>query len=328
MRRRTFSGLVAGAALSPLQGNAREVRVLRLGILRPDPFFSNRPVILALQQLGYAEGQTLILNQHSAEPGVEQGPASLPELGRRVAELKPDVILTVGAAATDAVLRATVAIPIVFFGSFDPVAAGVVVSPARPDLSATGVLMAPEGTFAARKLAFLKDAVPAAKRIAVLLPDAPPNDPDVQRQFEETQAAAPDLGVELVAVEARGGTYEEAFARIVAAQAEALFVGGHPSFVRDRKTIIDLCARYRLPAIYAWPDQVRDGGLMAYGPNLDKLYARVAFYIDRIARGAKPGDLPVEQATSLELALNLGTARTMGLAFPPTLLSRADQRVE
>ena len=119
MKRRTFGGLVAGAALLPLQGNAGEVRVLRLGILRPDPFFSNRPVILALQQLGYAEGQTLILNQQSAEPGVEQGPASLPELGRRVAELKPDVILTVGAAATDAVLRATVAIPIVFFGSFD-----------------------------------------------------------------------------------------------------------------------------------------------------------------------------------------------------------------
>ena len=324
MKRRTFSGLVAGAALLPLPGNAGEVRVLRLGILRPDPFFSNRPVILALQQLGYAEGQTLILNQQSAE----QGPSALAELGRRVAELKPDVILTIGAAATDAVLRATVAIPIVFFGSFDPVAAGVVVSPARPSLSATGVLMAPESSFAARKLAFLKDAVPAAKRIAVLLPDGSADDPDGQRQFEEIQAAAPDLGVELVAVEVRGGTYEEAFARIVAAEAEALFVGADPSFMRDRKTIIDLCAKHRLPAIYAWPDQVRDGGLMAYGPNLDKLYARVAFYIDRIAGGAKLGDLPVEQATSLELALNLGTARTMGLAFPPTLLSRADQRVE
>lgn len=328
MKRRTFSGLVAGAALSPLQSNAQnEVRVLRLGILRPDPFFSNKPLILAFQQLGYAEGQTLILNQQAAEQA-----SSLPELGRRVAELKPDVILTIGAAATDAVLRATVIIPIVFFGSFDPVSAGFAASLARPGRSATGILMAPEGTFVARKLAILKEAAPAAKRIAVLLPDDPPDtspdNPGAQRQLEEAQAAARDLGVELVAVEGRGGTYEEAFARIVAARAEALLVGAHPSFVRDRKPLIDLCARYRLPAIYAWPDQVRDGGLMAYGPNLDKLYARLAVYIDRILKGEKPGDLPVEQATSLELALNLGTARTMGLAFPPTLLSRADQRVE
>ncbi len=321
MKRRTFSGLVAGAALLSLQGNAQsEVRRIRLGILRPDSFFSNEPVILALQQLGYAAGQTLILNEQSAG----QGLSSLPELARRMAGLKPDVILTIGAAATLAVLRATAIIPIVFFGSFDPVSAGFVASLARPSRSATGLLIASEGTFSARQLAFLKQAVPAATRIAVLLPD----DPDVQRQLEETQAAAPDLGVELLAVESRGGAYEEAFARIAAARAEALLVGAHPSFVRDRKPIIDLCARYRLPAIYEWPEQVRDGGLMAYGPNLDKLYARVATYIDRISRGEKPGDLPVEQATSLELALNLGTARTMGMAFPPALLSRADQLVE
>ncbi|MDP1749012.1 MAG: ABC transporter substrate-binding protein [Reyranella sp.] len=321
MKRRTFSGLVAGAALLPRQGNAKsEVRWLRLGILRPDSFFSNKSLILALQQLGYAEGQTLILNEQFAE----QGPSSLPELARGVAELKPDVILTIGAAATHAVLRSTVIIPIVFLGSFDPVSAGFVASLARPSRSATGFLIASEGTFAARKLAFLKEAVPTAKRIAVLLPD----DPDARRPLEEVQAAASELGVELVAVEGRGGTYEEAFARIAAAQAEALLVGAHPSFVRDRKPIIELCARYRLPAIYEWADQVRDGGLMAYGPNLDKLYARVALYIDRILKGEKPGDLPVEQATSLDLALNLGTARTMGLAFPPTLLSRADQLVE
>ena len=320
MKRRTFSSLVAGAALSPLQGHARELRVLRLGILRPDSYFSNRPLILPFQQLGYAEGQTLILNQQSAG----QGPSSLPELGRSVAELKPDVILTVGAAATDAVLRATVIIPIVFFGSFDPVAAGFVDSLARPSRSATGILIAPEDTFVARKLAFLKSAVPAAKRIAVLLPDAS----YVEHQLEEARTAAPDLGIELVAVEVRGGNYEEAFARIAAAQAEALLVGAHPAFMRDRKPIIDLCARYRLPAIYAWADQVRDGGLMAYGPNLDKHSVRPAFPIHRILKGEKPGDLPVEQATSLELALNPGTARTMGLAFPPALLSRADQIVE
>jgi putative ABC transport system substrate-binding protein len=320
MKRRTVVGFV-GAALLPLSGNAQNrVRALRLGILRPASTFSNEGLVLALQQLGYSAGQTLILNEQFAD----QSPSSLPELAMDMAQLKPDVILTIGSAATNAVQKATVAVPIVFFGDFDPVLLGFALGLARPGINATGVLVASEATFAAKKLELLKQAVPAAKRIALLLPD----DPNARRQIEEVRAAASQLGVELVAVEIRDGDYDEAFARIAAAEAGALFVGAYAVFMRDRKPIIGLAAKYRVPAIYEWLDQVRDGGLMAYGPNRDKLYARVALYIDRIFKGEKPGDMPIEQATSLELSLNLGTARAMGLAFPQALLSRADQLVE
>lgn len=321
MKRRTFSSLGVGAALLSCQGNAQsQVRRLRLGILRPGPLFSNRALVLALQRLAYSEGQTLILNEQTAEPGL----SSLAVLGRNMADLKPDVILTIGAAATRAVLDATAIIPIVFVGNFDPVSAAFVASLARPSRSVTGFLIASEGTSAAKKMAFLMEAVPAAKRIALLLPD----NPDARRQLEEAHAVASHFGVELVVVEVRGGAYEEAFARIVAARSDALLVAVHTDFARDSRTIIDLCASHRLPAIYPWPDQAREGGLMAYGPDRIDLYARVALYIDRIFKGEKPGDLPVEPPAPLELALNLGTARTIGLVFPPTLVSRADKLVE
>lgn len=320
MKRRTFTSLVAGTALLTLRGNAQgEVRRLRLGILRSGPVFSNRALVVALQRLAYSEGQTLILNEQSAEKDL----SSLARLGRDVADLKPDVILAVGAAATRAVLDATAIIPIVFVANVDPVSAGFAASLARPSRSLTGFLVASEGTFAAQKLVFLTETVPTAKRIAVLLPD----DPDARHQLEEVRAAAARLGIEPVAVEVRGRAYEEAFARVAAAKAEALLVGVHGDFVRDAKPIVDLCARQRLPAIYAWPRLVRDGGLMAYGPDRDELYTRIALYIDRIFKGEKPGDLPVEPASPPKLALNLGTARTMGLAFSPTLMSRADELV-
>jgi putative tryptophan/tyrosine transport system substrate-binding protein len=320
MKRRTF-GSFMGAAFLPLSGHAQSrARALRLGILRPESTFSNEGVVLALQQLGYSQGQTLILNEQFAD----QSPSSLPELAMDMAQLKPDVILTIGAAATNAVQKATVAVPIIFLGNFDPVLSGFAKSLARPAGNATGILIASEGTFAAKKLELLKEAVPAAKRIAILLPD----DPHARRQVGEVQPAASQLGVELAVVEVRGGEYEEAFARIAAAEAQALFVGMHPYFIRDRKRIIDLAAKYRLPAIYEWSDQVRDGGLMAYGPNRNKLYARVALYIDRIFKGEKPGDMPVEQLTPLELSLNLATAKALGIVFPPMLLSRADELIE
>jgi putative ABC transport system substrate-binding protein len=320
VKRRTFGGFM-GAAFLPLSGNAQNrTRALRLGILRPQSTFSNEGVVLALQQLGYSAGQTLILNEQFAD----QNLSSLPTLAMDMAQLKPDVILTIGSAATNAVQKSTVAVPIVFLGTFDPVLLGFAASLARPGGNATGILIASEGTFAAKKLEFLKEAVPAAKRIAILLPD----DPDARRQVEEIQPAASQLGIELVVADVRSGDYEEAFARIAAAQAEALFVGAPIHFMRDRKSIIGLAAKYRLPAIYEWSDQVRDGGLMAYGPNRTKLYARVAVYIDRIFKGEKPGDMPVEQTTSLEISLNLRTARALGIVFPSTLLSRADQLVE
>lgn len=320
MNRRAFASFI-GAVFLPLSGNAQSrVRALRLGILRPESTFPSEGLIMALQQLGYSEGQTLILNEQVAG----RGPSPLPELAMDMAQVKPDVIVTVGAAAMYAMRKSTVTIPVVFVGDFDPVAAEYAESLERPGGNATGIVIPAEGAFTARKLELLKQAVPVAKRIAVLLP----GEPNARRQAEEAQAAASQLGVELVMVEVRGGEYEEAFARIVAAQAEALLVGTDAGLARGRHPVIDLAARYRLPAIYACPGQVRDGGLMAYGTNCDKLYSRVAFYIDRIFKGAKPGDLPIEASAPPELSLNLATARTMGLAFPPALLSRAGQVVD
>ncbi len=321
MKRRTFGSLGVGVAALALQGKAQShVRRLRLGILRARPLFSNRALVLALQRLAYSEGQTLILNQQSAG----NDPSLLAALARDMADLKPDIILTIGGTATRAVLEATAIIPIVFCGNVDPISAGFAASLVRPSRNVTGFLIPSEGTLAAKKLAFLLEAVPAAKRIAVLLPD----DPEARLQLGEASAAASLLGVELAAVEVRGGAYGEAFARIAASGAEALLVGMHTDFARDSRTIIDLSARHRLPAIYEWPGQARDGGLMAYGPERGELYARIALYIDRIFKGEKPGDMPIEPAAPLELVLNLGTARRLGLAFPPTLLSRADKLVE
>jgi putative tryptophan/tyrosine transport system substrate-binding protein len=131
-----------------------------------------------------------------------------------------------------------------------------------------------------------------------------------------------------VVVEARGGQYDEAFGTIVASRPAALFVAAHTYFFRDRKPIIDLAERHRLPAMYEWPAQVREGGLMAYGANLDAMYQRIAIYIDRIFKGAKPGDFPVELPAKLELAINLRTAKAIGLAVPQSVLLRADELIE
>ena len=160
----------------------------------------------------------------------------------------------------------------------------------------------------------VKEAVPRATRIALL---APGDDPRFRPAAQEAEKAAAALGIKLVVVEVRGGDYARAFATIAAERALALFVGATPSLARDGKRIVELAASHRLPAIYEWPAQVEDGGLMSYGSAPDALYRRVAAYVDRILKGAKPGDLPVEQPTTFELVINLKTAKALGLAIPP-----------
>lgn len=166
--------------------------------------------------------------------------------------------------------------------------------------------------------------MPQAGRIAMLAPD----DANARPQVLEVRTAAQQLGVELFVVEVRRGDYDRAFSDIKAADAGALFVAGHTMFCRDRKAIVALAAQYKIPAIYERPDQVQDGGLMAYGPNRAALYRRIASYIDRILKGARAGDLPVEQPTQFELVINVATARALGLVIPPLILSRADELIE
>jgi putative ABC transport system substrate-binding protein len=187
------------------------------------------------------------------------------------------------------------------FGGFDPVAAGFVTSLARPEGNITGILILPGDSLAGKKLELLKEAVPQAARIALL---APADDPRFRPAAQEAQKAALALGIKLVVVEVRGGDYSRAFATIAAERAAALLIGATPSFARDGKRITELAASHRLPAMYEWPEQVEDGGLMSYDSTQNALFRRVAAYLDRIFKGTKPGDLPVEQPTTFELVIN------------------------
>ncbi len=187
----------------------------------------------------------------------------------------------------------------------------------------TGALIAAEGTLAAKRLELLKDAVPRATRITALFHEA-----DRQAQVQETQKAAASLDIRLAPVEVRGGDYERAFGSILAERPAALFVSGSSFFVQDRKRIIALAATHRLPAIYQWPEQAREGGLMAYGSSLPEGYRRVATYVDRILKGAKPGDLPIEQPTTYALVINLKAANALGLTIPQSVLIRADEMIQ
>ena len=237
-----------------------------------------------------------------------------------------DVILAIGSSCVQATKQATTTIPIVMLGNLDPVAAGLVASLARPGSNVTRVLITPEGTLAAKKLELLRKTVPRATRIALLLPKDPGI--SVQQQIQEVRTAASALGVTLTVVDVRGDDYDAAFAALAAGKPQALIVGAHPFFVRDRKRVIELAAQYRLPAIYEWPVQVQEGGLMSYGTNEVETYKRVATYIDRVFRGTKAGDLPIWQPSKLHLVINLKTAKALGLTIPQSSLLKADQVIE
>jgi len=297
-------------------------RVYRVGTLvptAPAPSDGTIRFLAALRELGYVEGQNLVAERRYAEAKIE----GLPGLARDLVQLRVDVIVAVGSAAIRAAKDATTTIPIVMWGNFDPVAEGFVTSLARPRGNVTGVLISAEGTLAAKRLELLKEAVPRATRMAALFHESV-----LQTQVQETQKAASSLGVTLVSVEVRGGDYDRAFASMVAERPGALFVAGSTFFSRDRKRIIELAAKHRLPAIYEWPEQAEEGGLIAYGTSLPEGYRRLAAYVDRILKGAKPGDLPIEQPAKFELVINLKTAKALGLTIPQSILVRADEVIQ
>jgi putative ABC transport system substrate-binding protein len=329
VKRREFISVVGpGLLIVPLAAEAQRAgRVYRLGMLHeasPLPTSertSTSGIPTALRELGYIEGQNLVIERRYAEGKLDR----LPALARELVQVGVDVIVPVGSAAIRAAKAATTTIPIVMFGGFDPVAAGFVTSLARPGGNITGILILPGDTLAGKKLELLKETVPQAARIALL---APADDPRFRPAAEEAQKAASALGIKLVVVEVRGGDYARAFATIAAERAAALFVGATPSLARDGKRIIEQAAKHKLPAMYEWPEQVEDGGLMSYGSTQNALFRRVAAYVDRILKGTKPGDLPVEQPTTFELVINLKTAKALGLTIPPPLLQRADRVIE
>jgi putative tryptophan/tyrosine transport system substrate-binding protein len=326
-RRLVHLGGTALAALLPLCGGAQPLeRVVRIGVLRHGarPVSPDDPVFqgfrLALRELGYVEGRNLVLDERFADGDVQR----LPALARGLVAGRAEVILAVGAQAANAGRDAARSTPVVFFGNFDPVTIGLVGDLARPGGTLTGILIAPDGTLAGKRVELLKAAVPRATRIGLLLP----HDAAVRAQADDTAKAARALGVQLIEATVVGADYAAAFAALVRERVDALVVASHSFFVRDRQAIIDLAARHRLPAIYEWREQVEDGGLMTYSTSLLDRYRRIASYVDHILKGTKAGDLPVDRSYRFELVINLKTARAIGLNIPQALLLRADEVIE
>ena len=326
-RRRFLLGSLVGALGAPLAAGAQPTgKVWRVGILSPgrvpDPSVATTPNLVPrnLRELGYVEGANLVVERRFADGKLDR----LPGLARELVQLKVDVIVVVGGEAIQATRDATATLPIVMVVGSDPVARGWVASLSRPGGNITGVTVVAETVLAAKRLELIKEVVPGAARIAVLGAGGPGSSVQVQ----EAQKAASALRVKLVVVDVPGTDYDRAFASIVTERADALFVLMSPTLTRDRKEIIDRAAKHRLPAIYEWREHVEVGGLMSYGSSLIELSRRVAAYVDKILKGARPGDLPIEQPTKFELVVNLKTAKALGLTIPPSLLGRADEVIQ
>jgi putative ABC transport system substrate-binding protein len=328
--RRTFlAGTGAVLLAAPLTAEAQPPdRIARIGCLgidlAADP--ANRDVFLqSLRALGYVEGRNLAIEYRDAKGKPERFPALAAEL----AALKVDVIVTFGGtAAALGAKQATRIIPIVFLAVGDPVPDGLVASLARPGGNVTGLsLAAPE--LVGKWLELLKQAVPGVNRTALLLKrDAAP-DPTIQAYLKAGEGAASSLGMQLQVVEARGPEdFDRAFADMSKARAGALAVVSTPVFNSARRRLVEQAARNRLPSVYSLRMYVDAGGLMSYGPDVREMARRGAAYVDKILKGAKPADLPVEQPTKFELVINLKTAKALGLTIPPSLLGRADEVVQ
>jgi putative ABC transport system substrate-binding protein len=324
-RRRFLLTSLAGAFAAPLASQAQQaVKVSRIGFLSPRS--SSDVGRLAafrqgLRELGYVEGQNIAIESRWAEGTYDR----LPGLADELVRLKVDVIVTYAAPAIQAAKRATGTIPIVMAGAIDPVASGLVTSVARPGGNITGLsLIAPD--LVGKQLAILKEVVPMVSRVALL---GNPANTGTAPQLQNAQDAARALAMRLQLLEARGPSeIDSAFAAMIKERAGAVIVLVDGMLADHRTRIADLAAKSRLPAVYGLSDHPEAGGLMAYGPSVSDRFRRAATYVDKILKGAKPAELPVEQPTKFELVLNLTTAKALGLTIPPSLLARADQVIE
>jgi putative tryptophan/tyrosine transport system substrate-binding protein len=327
MERREFITLLSGTAAAwPLVARAQQAgKVWRIGILDTTSVALNAANFDALRQglrqHGYIEGQNLVIDYRSADGRVER----FPDLAAELVHLKVDLIVTRGTPAVVAVKNATKTIPVVMAASGDPIGAGVVAGLARPGANVTG-LSAFVTELQAKRLELLKELVPGINRIAALLNMSSPATPP---QWEQTKAAARTLAIEPQLLDVRKPEdLNRAFETAIRQRAEALVVGINALTQANRRPIADLATKHRLPAIYASREFVDAGGLVAFGVNYPDLYRRAATYVDKILKGAKPADLPIEQPTKFEMVINLKTAKALGLDVPPTLLARADEVIE
>ena len=275
-------------------------------------------IVGMLRDLGYVEGKNVAFEYRFADDKLDRLPALADELVR----LKVDVLLTPGTPGALALKKATRTIPIVFLDVTDPVAAGLVDSLARPGGNITG-FSSIEAVLAGKRLELLKEAVSKLSRVAVLWD---PRNPGSTQEWKESQLAARELGLQLHSMEVSSADkYQDAFKEAIRARSGALAVLSTPLASSNLDQIAELAARNRLPAIYVQGSFVTDGGLMSYGPDRTERYRRIAVFVDKILKGTKPADLPVEQPTKFEFIINLKAAKQIGLTIPPNVLVRADK---
>ena len=327
MDRRAFLGTLTGGLLAaPLAARAQQAgRVHRIGFLgNTTPALEANlvgPFREGLRELGYVDGQNIVIEYRWAEGKYERAPSLLAELLAR----KVEVIVTAGTPTSLAAQKATMSVPVVVVGVGDPVATGLVASLARPGGNITGLTSIGEA-LEGKRLELLREVVPKVSNVAVLWN---PVNPVLQRVLDELQTAAAVLQIRVLLVSVRAqDEFDDAFAAITRQRPGALLVLGDRLFLQNRARIMAFAAKNRLPGVHSYRELVEAGGLMSFGPSYAGMHRRAAYYVDRILKGARPGDLPVEQPTKFELVINLKTAKALGLTIPQSLLQRADQVIE
>jgi putative ABC transport system substrate-binding protein len=323
-RRTVLATMASGLFAAPLAADAQQAaKVYRIGYLGnvPTPPALWEAFVRGLRELGWVEGQNMIIERRNAEGRYER----LPDLATDLVRLRVDIIVAAGSSAPLAAKRVTNTIPIVMTNAGDPVSSGLVKSLGRPGGNVTGLsLLGP--TVVGKQLELLKEVVPRVTRAAVL---TNPDHPARALMVTEAETAMRLLGLQHQVLDARGpGEFESAFSAMTRERAGALLILADPMFVSERKRLADLTARSHLPAASGMRELADAGILMAYGASLTDLFGRAATFVDKILKGAKPADLPVEQPTKFELVINMRTARVLGLTIPQSLLLRADEVIE
>jgi putative ABC transport system substrate-binding protein len=329
LRRREFIALFGGAAVAwPLAARAQQAaKVPSIGYLSPGsaslgPLDRHHAFQRGLRELGYVEGQNIVIEYRFAEGKFDR----LADLAAELVALNVDVIVTAATQASLAAKNATKTIPIVMAAVSDPIGSGLIASLARPGANITGT-SAMTAQVAGKSLELLKVAVPKVSRVAMLW--NPDNVVFQAQMLRETEVAAAALGVQLQTFGVRGlDEFDRAFAAMTRERADVLLVLGDPVFGLHQTRIVELADKSRLPAMYGQREYAAAGGLMAYGTNYADLFQRAATYVDKILKGAKPADLPVEQPTKFELVINLKTAKALGIEISPALLALADEVID
>ena len=322
MKRRQFITFAIGAIVArPFDLHAQQSRIWRIGFIahRYETFYD--PLFSGLRELGYVEGQNLVVERRFAEGHAER----FQEFAREMVALKVDAIIVVTTPAAMAAKNETKTIPIVHPAAIDPVGTGLIASLAHPGGNVTGLAVL-NGETSAKRVELLQEVIPGLSRGAVLWNSANPAN---SLAWRETESAGQKLGVKLLSQEVRSPKhFEGAFAAIAEQHPDVLLVVQDALTLEYRKEIIDFALHNKLPSMFVGKEWVDEGGLMSYGDRLPERYRRAADLVDKVLRGTKPADIPVEQPTTFELAVNLKTAKALGLTLPAAFLARADLVIE